>query len=200
MKIFISIMTCLALLSISSFSFAAENERASSQPIAMPANQAAVVVDNGDDEDEPSAISLAKIIKVEPIYVTRMVPHEYCHMEPRAYMYPNQRALPGSGMIAGGAVGGLIGNRFGGGNGNIAATIGGSVIGALIGNNIEGEMNRPYVVESYVQVCHTQLVKESHIKGYKVTYLLNGKSKTTFMKKKPKSNFIRLELAPVDAK
>lgn len=48
----------------------------------------------------------------------------------------------GLGAIAGGVVGGLLGNQVGGGNGRTLATIAGAGGGAYAGNRIEKEMNR----------------------------------------------------------
>ncbi len=46
------------------------------------------------------------------------------------------------GTLAGGALGGLVGNQFGGGNGRVIATIGGTLVGAFIGNRIGQTMDQ----------------------------------------------------------
>jgi len=53
-----------------------------------------------------------------------------------------QGGSSGLGAIAGGVVGGLLGNQVGGGNGRTLATIAGAGGGAYAGNRIEKEMNR----------------------------------------------------------
>jgi outer membrane lipoprotein SlyB len=45
------------------------------------------------------------------------------------------------GMIAGGVVGGLLGNQIGAGRGKTVATVAGAAGGAYAGNKIEGKMN-----------------------------------------------------------
>ena len=46
------------------------------------------------------------------------------------------------GTITGGAVGGLIGSRFGGGAGRVAAAAGGTIIGAYLGGRVGQTMDR----------------------------------------------------------
>jgi outer membrane lipoprotein SlyB len=49
-----------------------------------------------------------------------------------------QHAKPsGVGAVAGALLGGVIGNRFGGGNGRVLTTVGGAVGGGIAGNEIE---------------------------------------------------------------
>src|SRR5262245_10270056 len=58
------------------------------------------------------------------------------------------------GTLGGAAVGGLIGNQFGKGGGNVAATVGGVIAGGIIGNAIGRDnddyyQRRTYYNESY---------------------------------------------------
>lgn len=53
----------------------------------------------------------------------------------------------GVGAVAGALLGGVIGNRFGGGNGRVLTTVGGAVGGGLAGNEIE---KRTHTSSSYV--------------------------------------------------
>lgn len=46
-----------------------------------------------------------------------------------------------AGVIAGAAVGGLLGNQVGKGTGNTVATVGGAVAGGVIGNEVQKRMN-----------------------------------------------------------
>ncbi|MEJ8849711.1 hypothetical protein [Variovorax rhizosphaerae] len=55
----------------------------------------------------------------------------------------------GGGAVAGGLIGGAVGNQFGHGSGRAAATALGLIGGALLGNSIEAQNNGPRVYESY---------------------------------------------------
>lgn len=46
------------------------------------------------------------------------------------------------GTLGGAAIGGLLGSRFGGGSGQVAAAAGGAMLGAFIGNRIGASMDR----------------------------------------------------------
>lgn len=58
---------------------------------------------------------------------------------------PNQTA----GTLVGAGAGALIGNQFGRGSGNIAATAGGAVLGGIIGNNVGASADRGYYGGGY---------------------------------------------------
>jgi len=55
----------------------------------------------------------------------------------------------GGGAVAGGLIGGAVGNQFGQGSGRAAATALGLIGGALLGNAIESQHNGPRAYESY---------------------------------------------------
>lgn len=139
---------------------------------------------------------MAQIIAVKPQYTTKLVSYRSCKMVPRPVMVHNQRAIDGSGVVLGGVTGGILGNQIGRGNGNIVATVGGAIVGSLVGNNVEREMNRPNMQYVYVKVCQTHQREKSVLTGYNVTYEYDGKQATKFMKTKPQSDQLRLELAP----
>ncbi len=48
----------------------------------------------------------------------------------------------GVGTLAGGAVGGLLGSKVGGGTGSVIATIGGAVLGGVLGSAAEGGITK----------------------------------------------------------
>lgn len=55
----------------------------------------------------------------------------------------------GGGAVAGGLIGGAVGNQVGHGTGRAAATALGLIGGALLGNAIESQQNGPRAYESY---------------------------------------------------
>jgi outer membrane lipoprotein SlyB len=83
------------------------------------------------------------------------------------------------GQIVGGAVGGIIGHQFGGGNGKVAATIGGAVLGTMIGGSDNsnyynrGYNNRYYEDRNYnngTTVIYTQEPQIIQYNSYEKTY------------------------------
>jgi outer membrane lipoprotein SlyB len=58
----------------------------------------------------------------------------------------------GIGAIAGAALGGLVGNQFGGGTGKDLATIAGMVGGGFAGNSVEKKMKKETVYEVKVRM------------------------------------------------
>jgi uncharacterized protein YcfJ len=83
----------------------------------------------------------ADVLRVDPVYEDSApsTPHEECYEE--QVLEQPQAAEPDNGKRAGATVlgaiiGGLIGNRFGKGDGRKAATAAGAVAGGVVGNNV----------------------------------------------------------------
>ena len=78
---------------------------------------------------------------------------------------PEQLGDSYAGTAIGGIGGGVIGNQFGGGHGNIATTLGGAAIGALAGAFLEQELKNQdayeYVVEIDKGITHSVAKKSS---------------------------------------
>ncbi len=140
---------------------------------------------------------MAKVLNVKPKYITKSVPRRYCQIVRRDFLVKHRDPFPAAGVFVGGLTGGLIGNQFGQGGGNIFSTVGGTVIGALVGDQIQQQIHHPHIHSAFYKVCKTHYRKKSVVNGYNVTYTYNGKKEVKFMKNRPHSNFIRLELMPV---
>lgn len=181
------VLTMIGVTSVFAESHPAAN------PVPSPSSPTPVIV----PVPSTSSSVTAKIISVEPSYITKKVPYTKCHYEQRAFAYQSRRAVDGSGTVIGGIAGGVIGNQIGRGNGNIAATIGGTIVGALAGNQVERDINRPDVYVRMVEICRTHYTTKQIINGYHVTYQYNGHIETKFMKKKPLGKELRLTLTPV---
>ena len=63
-----------------------------------------------------------------------------CRDVPVTHTAPSQDQHRILGTVAGAALGGLVGNQFGGGNANKAATAAGVVAGGYAGNKVQGRM------------------------------------------------------------
>lgn len=131
--------------------------------------------DNGDK---------ARVTHVEPIYRTVMVttPERECWEEPRRYDRGHQSYTS---TIAGGLIGGVIGNQFGGGSGKTAMTIAGTLLGGSVGRDIGARDH--HVDYGYEQQCRVveRQHREQRLEGYEVSYRYHGKTYTTFMDHHP---------------
>lgn len=89
---------------------------------------------------------------------------------------PQPSSMLNMGTAIGAVLGGVVGSRFGGGNGNIVATAGGAVVGAMAGNAIHGGTS----TNQNSQNCETvpgQL--QQVITGYNVTARYNNRMIST---------------------
>lgn len=62
----------------------------------------------------------------------------------------------GLGMVAGGVVGGLLGNQVGSGSSKTLATVGGAVAGGYVGNEIEKSQKKRVVYRTKVRLDNGQ--------------------------------------------
>lgn len=134
----------------------------------------------------------ARVTHVEPIYRTVTVTHpeRECWDEPRRHHSDHQSYTS---TIAGGLIGGVIGNQFGGGNGNTAMTIAGTLLGGSVGRDM-GNHYRD-VDYGYREQCQVvdRHYREQRIDGYEVSYRYHGRMYTTVMDHHP-GNFIPVDV------
>ena len=120
----------------------------------------------------------AKVIDAKPIYerVTVAIPEERCWREPNyRQVYRNNDSY--TAPILGAIVGGVVGNRFGGGSGKTALTVAGSLLGASIANDVTRNDGSYRVREVRGERrCEVTERHETHdeIVGYDVTYRYKG--------------------------
>ena len=98
------------------------------------------------------------------------------------------------GALTGFALGGAVGNRFGGGDGRAAATALGAIGGAILGNQIEGQAAAPHVEN--VQNCQVQTTYENRTSGYTVVYEYAGRRYTTQTDTDPGA-YVQVQVSPV---
>ncbi len=125
----------------------------------------------------------ARVTHVEPIYRTVTVtrPERECWDEPR-----HRRGHQSyTSTIAGGLIGGVIGNQFGGGSGKTAMTIAGTLLGGSVGR----DMGNRYQDVDYGHREQCQVIdrhyREQRIDGYEVSYRYQGRMYTTVMDHDP---------------
>ncbi|MCC6632190.1 MAG: glycine zipper 2TM domain-containing protein [Gammaproteobacteria bacterium] len=132
----------------------------------------------------------ARVVAVEPMieHVRYTVPVENCWVESRERGYANKT----SAAIVGGAVGALIGNNIGRGDGRRAATLGGAFVGAVLGSEAARRDTRAPRYEE-VQRCQTHHEErfEERVSGYRVTYVYDGRRGVTRLPHEP-GRYIRV--------
>lgn len=138
----------------------------------------------------------AQVVDVEPLVrvVTVTTPQEVCRNEEVWQAVPTRRSR--TPVIAGGILGGVVGNQFGGGRGQDLLTIAGALLGASIGSDAAYRNSPAAGYKSVQQVCDIEHVRhdEERIDGYHVTYRYAGRDFVTHTPTEPGST-IRVRVA-----
>ena len=122
----------------------------------------------------------ARVTNVVPIYRTVQIaePREECYeKEVRRYYHDDNGYNSATPMIAGGVLGGIIGNQFGNGNGKTFMTIAGTVLGGSIGRDV-GMKNKRHSYYAPTTETHCEVIndyrEEEELDGYRVSYRYHG--------------------------
>jgi uncharacterized protein YcfJ len=117
----------------------------------------------------------AQVISATARVKTIKTPRQECHDEQVTRTKPakDQDRLAGTGI--GAVVGGLLGNRVGGGSGKVLATVAGAAAGGYAGNKIEQKMQDGNTYTTTEQRCVTAYDTHEEPNGYDVVYVLDGK-------------------------
>jgi uncharacterized protein YcfJ len=126
----------------------------------------------------------ARVVHVEPIHerVRYSVPVEHCWNE---RVRQDRRADRTGAVIAGGAVGAIIGNRIG--DGRDLATVVGAIAGAAIGSGLARDGDLRQVRHGEVRRCEVRYEErvERRVVAYRVTYELRGRRDVTRLAYEP---------------
>lgn len=137
----------------------------------------------------------AEVVDVEPLLrvVTVTTPQEVCRNEEVWQPAPVRRSR--TPVLAGGILGGVVGNQFGGGRGQDLLTIAGALLGASIGSDAAYRNNPGNGYKSVQQICAIEHVRhdEERIDGYRVTYRYAGREFVTHTQTEP-GNTIRVRV------
>ena len=137
---------------------AAGSAGASAHPPAATAQKPAPKDQNKPDpkpQQVPTEAAPTAVVTTEPVAkpVERILPAPVCTVcgtvEAVTAVQREPESGSGVGVIAGAAIGGLLGNQVGGGTGKDLATIAGMVGGGWAGNTVEKKMKR----ETFYQVA-----------------------------------------------
>ena len=138
--------------------------------------------------DEDAYEDRGRVTNVTPQFERVNTPRQECRTEyvRESYYEPRQRS--NTGAIIGGLSGGLIGSRFGGGNGRIATAVLGAGLGAIVGDrydNNDRDAGRERVENRPVERCVTVDNWNQVPAGYLVNYEYNGRQYNTVTNQDP---------------
>jgi uncharacterized protein YcfJ len=138
----------------------------------------------------------AKVVDVEPLVrvVTVTTPQEVCRNEEVWHPAPARRSR--TPLVAGGILGGIVGNQFGGGRGQDLMTAAGALLGLSIGSDVANRNNPGGGYKSVQEICDIEQVRhdEERIDGYRVTYRYAGREFVTHTQTEP-GRTIRVRVA-----
>jgi uncharacterized protein YcfJ len=151
-------------------------------------------------DDENDFYVDARVIDVQPLVrvVTVTTPQEVCRNEEVWQPAPGRPSR--TPLIAGGIIGGIVGNQFGGGRGQDLMTAAGALLGLSMGADAA---NRNYQARSYrsvQEICDIEHVRheEERIDGYRVTYRYAGRDFVTHTQTEPgKTIRVRVAVEPL---
>jgi len=117
----------------------------------------------------------AQVVSAKPLVKKIKTPHQECQDQEVTRTKPakDKDRLAGTGI--GAVVGGLLGNRIGGGNGKVLATVAGAAAGGYAGNKIEQKMQNGNTYTTTERHCVTAYDTREETEGYEVVYVLDGK-------------------------
>jgi len=130
----------------------------------------------------------ARVTRVTPQIERVNSPVQECHTEYVRESYYEKSRPSNGGAIVGTIAGGLIGSRFGGGNGRLIATAVGAGLGGVIGDrhdNRYSQRGHQRVETRPVERCETFDRWDSVTTGYLVDYKYNGRHYSTVTQDRP---------------
>ena len=146
-------------------------------------------------------VGKAKVIETEPLYETIEVANPVTECWTERVTRNNHRRGSYTAPLAGGIVGGVVGNQFGGGRGKTVLTVAGALLGASMGHdyNTSHYRGRPRVEN--VRHCETvdRYEQEQQLVGYRVKYRYEGQTYYTQTTEHPgKFLPVRVRVSPVN--
>ena len=130
--------------------------------------------------------ALATVISAVPINETVNTPTQNCWTGYPQQVQPAPQQHDYLGAVVGGVAVGLLGSRFGQGNGRVVGAAAGAGIGAIVGDRLD---NRDSQSANAAPVQHCQQVDhlETRTTGYQVTYEYDGQRFVTRLPYNPGS-------------
>ena len=154
---------------------------------------------------EPAHYGWADVLRVDPVYDANVKapPYEECYeeqvIEPASAETDNGKRAGAT--VLGAIIGGIIGHRFGKGDGRKAATAAGAVAGGVLGNNLgSGEpSNAPKYTTRRLCPGDDVANNSRRVVGYDVEYRYRGEVYTSRMSSDPGDRIrVRVSVTPAE--
>jgi uncharacterized protein YcfJ len=127
----------------------------------------------------------ARVVDVRPITDTVSESREVCRDEPVVRQVPVRDEHRVAGTLLGAAIGGVLGNQVGGGDGRKIATVVGAMGGGYAGNRVQDRIQRSNTTTTTERRCETVYEPREVTRGYDVTYSYEGRTQTVRMDHAP---------------
>ena len=148
-----------------------------------------------------SFVDKARVIEAQPQYETVEVANPVTECWTERVARNDYRRGGYTAPLAGGIIGGVVGNQFGGGRGKTVLTVAGALLGASIGNDHNNARYRGRRGVERVQRCETidRYEQEQQLTGYRVKYSYEGQTYYTQTAEYPgKFIPVRVKVSPVN--
>lgn len=133
----------------------------------------------------PTHAAYARVVEVRPVTDAVSEPREVCRDEPVVQQAPVRDEHRVAGTLLGAAIGGVLGNQVGGGDGRKIATVVGAVGGGYAGNRVQDRIQKSNTVTTTERRCETVYDRREVTRGYDVTYSYEGRTGTVRMDRAP---------------
>ena len=148
----------------------------------------------------------ADVLRVDPMYdeVAPAVSHEDCYEEQVIERVPEANDKRTGATVLGAIIGGIIGNRFGKGDGRKATTAAGAVAGGVVGNNLAaGQAANAGNAPKYTTRRHCPQAEAAgnsrRVVGYEVEYRYRGEVYNSRMASDPGDRMrVRVSVMPAE--
>jgi len=143
----------------------------------------------------------ARVIDTEPLYETVEIARPVTECWTEWVTHSSHKSGKYIAPIAGGIIGGVVGNQFGGGHGKTALTVAGTLLGASVGHEYNRSHYRPRPAVDHVRRCETvdRYEQEQQLVGYRVKYRYEGQTYYTQTTEHPgKFIPVRVRVSPVN--
>jgi len=133
------------------------------------------------------SVAWAKVVDAQPVYEVVRYPVEQQRCWDEQAWRRGPAASSATPVIVGSIIGGVVGNQFGGGSGNVLLTAAGAVLGGSIAADASRKRNRGgyYAVTERQCAVETNWQEQEQIVAWDVTYKYRGDYFEARMKDRP---------------